>query len=275
MSMAPNRPLLRWPGGKWKLAPWVISHFPAHRVYVEPFAGAASVLLRKPRARSEVINDLDGDVVNLFRVLRNPEQTQRLARLVALTPFARAEFDLARQRTMDPIERARRLLIRSYMGQGSCVLYENNGFRSKRATSAFPAQDWANFPPVLQDVATRLRGVVIEQLDALEIIKRYDGPGTLFYLDPPYVHATRADRGTKAYRHELTDDQHGELAEALRNIKGMAVVSGYNCDLYDALYAGWQRISHNTHADRAVKRTETLWLSPCARVQGSLLEGSA
>lgn len=266
------RPALRYPGGKWKLAPWVISHFPSHRVYVEPFGGAASILLRKSRVQGEVYNDLDGDVVCLFEVLRSAEQARQLARLVALTPFARDEFDLAREQAAAPIERARRLLVRSFMGQGSCILYEKNGFRSKRSGSAYPAQDWMNFPPVLEAVATRLRGVVIEHLDALEIIKRYDSQDTLFYVDPPYVCSTRTDKGTKAYRHELSDDDHRSLAEALHNIKGMVVLSGYDCQLYNELYAGWRRVSRNTRADRAVKRTETLWFSPNAKTQGNLME---
>lgn len=267
------RPVLRYPGGKWRLAPWVISHFPAHDVYVEPFCGGASVLLRKPRARhGEVINDLDGDVVNLFRVLRDKTLAMELKGGMELTPFAREEFISALSPSDDPVERARRFLIRAFMGQGSCVLYEKNGFRSNRTGAQSPAMDWANLHKFVFAVVKRLQGVVIENLPALEVIQKYDRERTLFYIDPPYVHSTRTDRGRKAYRHEMTDEDHKKLAEQAHCIKGKVIISGYSCDLYDALYKGWARVEKEARADGGARRTECLWLSPNALVNGLLFE---
>ncbi|TJV23013.1 MAG: DNA adenine methylase, partial [Mesorhizobium sp.] len=147
---APTRPVLRWHGGKWLLAPWIIEHFPAHRIYVEPFGGAASVLLRKPRAYAEVYNDLDGDVVNLFRVLQDPLGGGELMRRLELTPFARAEFELGWDATDDQVERARRLIIRAFMGFGSNAHsdmgrgHKTTGFRANSSRSGTtPAHDWS------------------------------------------------------------------------------------------------------------------------------------
>lgn len=268
-----QRPILRYHGGKWRLAPWVLAHFPAHKAYVEPFGGAASVLLQKPRVPTEVWNDLDGNLVNLFQRLR--DSAPELARACALTPFARAEFDLSYQPTDDLIERARRLIVRSFMGYGSkaCVSSAKNGFRCLRTGENSPAVDWSTFPDALQAVAKRMIGVVIEQRPALDIIARYDRHDTLFYADPPYVQSLRnMEQG--AYRHELTDGDHRELAASLRKVKGMAVVSGYRCDLYDELYDGWRRVDCRAYADKASPRVESLWISPRAQAasQGRLLE---
>lgn len=274
-AMTVRRPVLRYHGGKWKLAPWIINHFPAHRVYVEPFGGAASVLLRKGRASCEVYNDLDADVCNLFRVLRNDSQVQALVRALELTPFARDEFDLAFEPVdeANPIERARRLIVRSYMGQGSnaCTRNGKNGFRSKRAGASSPAHDWVNYPDALRLVVERLRGVTIENRPALDVLKRYDSVNTLFFVDPPYPHSVRT-QGPASYRHEMTDEDHVELARALSGVKGMVIVSGYMCDLYADLYSGWRRVARSVRADKAVERVECLWISSRALVQGTLLE---
>jgi DNA adenine methylase len=268
-----TRPVLRYHGGKWKLAPWIISHFPEHRVYVEPYGGAASVLLRKPRSYAEVYNDLDGEIVNLFRVLRNPAQARELVRLVNLTPFAREEFDLSYLEDGDPIEQARRTIVRSFMGFGSAAATgQPTGFRGdSNRSGTTPAHDWANYPGVLTDIAERLAGVVVENRSALDVMQHYDKPEALHYVDPPYVFGTRSQK--KAYRHEMTDDQHRELAAVLHSLKGNVIVSGYACPLYDDdLYPDWRRVERQTHADGARDRVEVLWLSPGIRVQPSLFE---
>lgn len=268
-----TRPALRYHGGKWKLAPWIIGHFPAHRTYVEPYGGAASVLLRKPRSYAEVYNDLDGEIVNLFRVLRNPSQARELVRLVELTPFARAEFEESYLLHGDPIEQARRTLLRSFAGFGAAGTSGNNtGFRSNTTRAGTtPAGDWMHYPDALTLIAARMRGVVVEMRPSLDMVKAYDSSETLFYVDPPYPLSTRGQQHGAGYRHEMTDDDHRTMAEALRNIKGAAVVSGYPCDLYDnELFPDWQRITKEAHADGARDRTEVLWLSPRAVVQQSL-----
>lgn len=265
---APARPVLRYHGGKWMLAPWIIEHFPAHRVYTEPFGGAASVLMRKPRAALvEVLNDADGEIVNVYRVLRDPAMAVRLAELLTLTPFARTEFAESYERADDPVEQARRTVVRSFQGFGSdSASGATTGFRANgNRQSAHPAKDWSNYPAAVRDFTERLRGVVIECRDAVEIVAQQDGPGALHYCDPPYPHSTRSlatTRVGKGYRHEMTDGEHRALAEVLRAAVGMVVVSGYACDLYDdELYPDWHRRERTALADGASERTEVLWFN--------------
>jgi DNA adenine methylase len=256
---APSRPLLRYHGGKFILADWIISHFPAHRVYVEPFGGAGSVLLSKARSYQDVYNDLDGEIVNLFRVAR--EQGAELASVLELTPYSRDEFKLSYELTTDPIERARRTIIRSFMGHGSNSHHRPTGFRRhSRQSGTSPCMDWRNYPPAFVQIIERLQGVVIENRDAFGLISEQDGEHTLFYLDPPYVASTR-DKGAD-YRFEMTDAQHRELAELLHSLKGMVILSGYRSELYDEVYGDWVYAERAAMADGARERTETLWMNP-------------
>lgn len=269
---APTRPVLRWHGGKWKLAPWIISHFPPHRVYVEPFGGAASVLLRKPRAYAEVYNDLDDEVVNLFRVLRDAYQAVELTRQLELTPFARIEFRAARQSDDSPIERARRFVLISHMGFGSAgVLGTTTGFRAdSKKSGTTPAHDWRSYPEIMPAVIDRLRGVVIECRPALKVLEKHDAPDALHYVDPPYVPDTRSQKRGPAglyhsYRHELTDADHAELLDVLQGLAGMVILSGYPHPMYDDALTGWYRTEKQALADGARERTEVLWINPAAR----------
>lgn len=269
-----RRPLVRYHGGKWKLAPWIIEHLPPHRVYVEPFGGGGSVLLRKPRSYAEIYNDLDGEIVNLFRVAR--EHGDELRRVLRLTPFSRDEFLAAWRPSDDPMEQARRTVVRAFMGFGSAAVtlmrapeqagrggLARTGFRANSNRSGTtPAHDWANYPDALEGVVDRLQGVVIENRDAMALIPHHDGPDTLFYVDPPYVASTR-DKGGD-YRHELTDDAHRALAERLKQAEGAVVLSGYHSPLYEELYGEWVRIERKAHADGARDRVECLWLNTLA-----------
>lgn len=277
--MSTTRPVLRYHGGKWRLAPWIISHFPPHRIYVEPYGGAASVLLRKPRVYAEVYNDLEGEVVNLFRVLRNPGQAAELERQLRLTPYAREEFWAAYEPTDEPVERARRTITRAFMGFGSASANNKHrtGFRANSNKSGTtPAHDWANYPDHISSLSARLAGVIIEQRPALEITKHHDTPEALHYLDPPYSHTTRyvGASGSCCYVHEMTDDDHREMAEVVRRLKGMVVLSGYDSPLYQELFGDWEMVSRPAMADGAKPRTECLWLSPAAaRAQECLFAG--
>ncbi len=266
------RPLIRYHGGKWMLAPWIISHLPEHRCYVEPYGGGASVLLRKSPAYAEIYNDLDGEIVNLFQVAR--DRGEELRNVLELTPFARAEFVEAWEPSSDAMEQARRTVIRAFMGFGSAAAtssrsvgqtsrggLKTTGFRANSNRSGTtPAHDWANYPGALLATIARLRGVVIENRDAIKVMAAHDSPTTLHYVDPPYVASSR-DKGGD-YRHEMTDADHVALADYLHSVQGMVVLSGYPSALYDGLYADWRRVERNALADGAAKRVEVLWLSP-------------
>jgi len=255
-----RRPIMRYPGGKWILARRIIPHFPEHRVYVEPYAGAASVLLQKPRAYAEIVNDLDGEIVNVFRVLQNREAAAELERMVRVTPFSRAEFLLAYERNDDTVERARRALIRSFMGHGSDSVHRRSGYRSKSFRSGLPpAGDWRNYPNHIARFCERIQGVNVENRPALDLIRHVDGAGVLFYVDPPYVLSTRQGG---LYTYEMTDADHSELLASLLRVKGMVVISGYDHEIYRDTLQGWRAVRMDTYADGARKREEILWFSP-------------
>jgi DNA adenine methylase len=279
---APRRPVLRYHGGKFRLAPWVISHFPAHRVYIEPFGGAASVLMRKPRAPGEVYNDIDDEVVGLFRVLRDPSTAEQLRRRLVLTPFSRSEFKAAYEPTADPVERAARLVVRSFMGFGSDsatrgsvtgfrvavsrqVHVDFMGARRKDGGGQSSAIDWAGWPAAVPAFVQRLSCVVIENQDAAKVMRTSDAADALHYVDPPYPKSTRSRVGAgRGYRHELTDQQHVDLAGCLHGLRGMVVLSGYRCALYDELFASWHRVDRHHRAQAAKASVESLWLNPAA-----------
>jgi DNA adenine methylase len=269
---APTRPVLRYYGGKFRMAPWIVSMFPVHHIYVELFGGAASVLLQKPRSAAEVYNDLDGELVNLFRVLRDARQASELRRLLELTPYAREEWVDSYLESDDPVERARRSIVRSFMGFGSSAFLATSrgprrtGFRRKlhSAEGVLPSVDWAGYPGQVPLFCERLRGVLIECRDYESVLAYYDRPDALIYADPPYVQATRSSCEHR-YRHDMSDADHRRLAALLSQITGMAVVSGYAHALYDHdLYVGWQRHERQAWADGTRPRTEILWLSPRA-----------
>ena len=259
-----TRAALRYFGGKWQIAPWVISHLPAHRVYVEPFGGAASVLMRKPRSTIEVYNDLDEEIVGIFQQLQDPAQCNQLMRLLRRTPYARGAFEQAFEPTCDPLARAQRAIVRAYMSfhHGAFFDPKKRTFADARHRGGnhCKAHEWASYPRHLVRICQRLQGVIIERRDALEVIRAQDSPDTLFFVDPPYLPSTRSDTG---YRCELTEAQHVELLTRLLGIQGRAVVAGYPSELYDDMLKGWQRIERPHRAAGSQRpRTEVLWISP-------------
>jgi DNA adenine methylase len=269
---APTRPMLRWLGGKYRMREWIVGLMPAHQIYVEPFGGAASVLLAKPRSYNEVLNDLDDDLVNLYRVLRDPAQGRALVHRLRLTPYALAEYNLALQRTDDPVERAARMVIRSHMSHGSnaAMIDRPSGFRSDgRSGSTNVAGEWAGFPAALGPIVKRLRGVTIQSKPAGDLIALYDDPKVLIYLDPPYVPSTRSPKAKRseqyhAYRHEMTVADHEQLLDQLVAHRGMIMLSGYESDLYSKRLQGWKVMRLQARAHRNSVRTELLWLNPAA-----------
>lgn len=259
-----GRPALRYRGGKWRLAPWVIRHLPPHECYVEPFMGACSVFLQKLPSDYEVLNDLDGDVVALFRVLR--ERPAELQRAIALTPFSREEYHACREPATDDLERARRLYVRCWQGRGSST--SDGGWRFQKGWNGWKMNSPVYFKDIghLADIALRLAHVQIESTDALAVIRRFDAPGTCFYLDPPYVFGTRVASARRLYTEEMDDAAHEALAKVLHGIRGMAVLSGYPSPLYERLYGDWRCETTTAWAEQQKAATEALWINPAADV---------
>lgn len=262
--MNPTRPVLRYHGGKWLLAPWIISHFPTHRVYCEPYGGGASVLMRKEPSRTEIYNDLWSEIVNVFRVLRDRITANELKNSLALTPYSKDEMEAARQPSEEPIERARRTLVRSWMGLSPSEMANNSatGFRiAVKDPGRNPHEDWKGWQEKIDQFTERLRFVFIENRPASEVIRAADSPDTLHYIDPPYVFGARGSHAGKAYAHEMTDEQHRELADVLRGLVGRVIVSGYHSELYDELFKDWRKSERDVRADMAHARTEVLWMN--------------
>lgn len=260
--------ILRWYGGKSKLAGWIVENLPAHRVYVEPFGGGASVLLKKTAATTEVLADMDDDLVNLYRVLADETDSRELQQQVRLTPYARLEFEEACEPRdgLAPVERARRLLIRQTMGWSPDARLgaARTGWRCYTGDARQPpTRDWLSIGARIPELHARLAGVRIEHATALETIARHDGPGTLFYLDPPYLPETRKAPG-RGYRHEMSVEDHELLLDAVLQVRGMVVISGYASPLYDERLVGWARRTRRAADLSRAAREEVLWLSPRA-----------
>jgi len=272
-----NHPLIRYHGGKFRLSDWIISHFPNHETYVEPFGGGASVLLSKLPSRMEVYNDLDSEVVNFFEVLRDQQLAEKLAEQIELTPYAREEFLNARAETNDKVELARRLVVRAQMGFGSAGATKGNtGFRLDTARGGSDiVAIWQRQPDVIRQAAARLKKVLIENRDAIKVIRDHDREDTLFFIDPPYVHETRTIGG-KAYRHEMTNADHEQLIDVLKQCKGKVILCGYEHPIYKEL--SWKKVIKSVAASGQTgseKREEILWINPQAEKQGDLFGGAA
>lgn len=256
------KPILKYPGAKWNLAAWIISHFPAHKHYVEPYFGSGAVFFNKKPAAHEVINDLSGDVVNLFRVIR--ERGEELAALIEMTPWAREEFDTAKEQHVDSVERARRFLIRSYQGHSGGGLRGENTWSYaavRKADSSgdfYPIRTWHQLPDRVLGMVNRLIQAEIDNRTAVEVITRCASSDVLIYADPPYkMDARRAG----IYAHEMTDADHVLLLDALDAHPGPVVLSGYHCALYDERLAHWHVREKQAQAEKGNTRTEVLWLN--------------
>lgn len=278
-----TRPALRYHGAKFRLASWILQFFPPHGCYVEPFGGAAGVLLQKTRSYAEVYNDLDGEIVNFFRVVRDPVLRADLVEACRLTPYAREEFDQAYEATDDPLERARRVAVRAGMGFGSAGATKGTtGFRTDTRRKYGTAQHvWAKYPDDIAAVGERFAGVLIENRPAVQVMRSHDCDDTLHFVDPPYLYSTRKVEGSgygRCYRHEMTDDDHLDLLQEVAALDGMVVICGYPSELYAKALAGWE--THSTHARisagrGSATRTECVWLNPACsaalvRSQGNL-----
>ena len=298
LTSRPSRRLrspLVWFGGKGVLARRIVSLFPSHHIYVEPFSGGASCLFAKHPSPVEVLNDVDGDIVNFFRVLRDPHKFERFHQLAALTPYSREEFVRYRrdwrarwhscEECADDVERAYRWYVIARMSfAGEVGRSWGRSVGTSRLGMANAVAQWLSIVDMLPEIAERVRSVQVEHGDWLDVVQAYDGSDTLFYIDPPFVRSTR--RGGK-YRFEMDDADHGRLVEVLRSIEGKALVSGYRNDIYSVLEAqGWGRVDISMVCFAAGRtrraglqgpgslsrrgtshfRTESVWISPAARM---------
>jgi len=272
--MTKPRPPFRYHGSKWTIAPWIIQFIPGHELYCEPYGGSASVLLRKPRSKIEVYNDLNSEVVNFFQVLR--EKPEQLVHSLELTPFAKEEFDESYNLTDDPIENARKFYVRSFMSIAGPTTQWSSGFRRQKVFShsktsnggMTPAAITFSNPQYLLTLAERLKGVTIENEDAINLIERYDSPETLFYLDPPYHPKTLSHWKGKAYSHEMSEGHHLRLAIVLNALEGSAIISGYNCGPYEKYYSseeGWTRFDKQARTNGPRSAIESIWLNTKAQ----------
>jgi DNA adenine methylase len=256
-----------WYGGKYSHLDWLLPLLPKATHYCEPFGGSAAVLINREPSPVETYNDIHGEVVNFFRVLR--EQKDALIEAIGLTPFSRAEFEAAIKESpegLSELERARRFYILARQVRTGLAQKASSGRwahckLTSRAGMAGAVSRWLGAVEDLPLIAQRLLRVQIENEPAIKLIKRYDSEETLFYCDPPYPHAARGD--SNAYRNEMTDEQHRELARILRKVRGKVALSSYNCKLMDELYGDWQRIESKEKIIHSVKTTrqEVLWIN--------------
>lgn len=248
--------VLKYPGAKNRLAPWICEYIPDHDVYLEPFAGSLAILFAKKRSHIETVNDLDEEIVNFFRVLR--DRQNELKQAISLTPFARNEYINAYKETDNPVEKARRFAVKCWMGFGCGNRYQN-GFKSgQQRNSPNPAKAWSELSGTLEAAAQRLKGVQIECFPAIELIKRYDTEDVFIYADPPYLPETRKNY---LYKHEMQYPDHEELLKILTKHPGRVLLSGYDNDLYNTMLSGWNKVQKDTRAEGGRRRTETLWMN--------------
>jgi DNA adenine methylase len=252
--------ILHYPGSKWNMAEWIIDHMPPHKTYLEPFFGSGAVFFNKEPSPLETINDLDGDVVNLFRVIR--DRPDELARLVYWTPYSREEYYASYDMEgADELERARRFLVRCWMAMGA-KLSNRTGWRNNHdANSPSLIKLWDMLPERLMIVTDRLKGAQIEQKPALELIKEYRSTETLIYADPPYLLSTRTG---KVYKNEMDENEHLELLNALDAHPGPVLLSGYEHPLYLKRLSHWHCERKDVLAQAGKIATEVLWINPVA-----------
>ena len=258
-----------WYGGKFSHLDFILPNLPEDAEhFCDVFGGSAAVIINRQPAPVETYNDIDSELTNFFRVLREPATSEQLIRAIGLTPFSREELVIActPDREIDPLERARRFFVRARQTRTGLAQTSSEGrwahcVLTSRAGMAGAVSRWLGSVEGLSEIVQRLQRIQIENVPALELIERYDTERTLFYLDPPYVHESRGD--SSAYGVEMTDVDHTDLAESLLEIKGRAAISGYRSDLYDDLYRDWRRIDADPKLCNSVRseRQECLWVN--------------
>lgn len=248
--------ILKYPGGKWRIAEWIISYFPKHKVYLEPFFGSGAVFFNKEPSYIETINDVDGQIVNLFKVCR--DSPEELATLINLTPFSRDEFEACYEASEDAIEQARRTLVRFHQSFGTTNSCKKSWRNVQVAGGPRCATMWGCLPDIIVNCCNRLKEAQIENTNAIELIKRYDNKETLIYLDPPYLPELRKKN---MYLHEFGLEQHKELLKIVKRSNSLIILSGYDNELYNEELKGWSTAQIETLAQMGLKRTEKLWFN--------------
>lgn len=254
--------VLKWPGAKWTLSQQIISMLPEHKIYLEPFLGSGAVFFNKTPSFTEILNDLDGDIVNLFTCIRDfPEE---LAIMIELTPYSREEYKGSYDRTeCTSLERARRFIIRCNMARAGMQYYSTAWRHAGPVLGATCRQrvsgPWKKIPAEILDAANRLKDAEIENTDAIELIKKYSHLDCLIYADPPYLLSTRKQR---YYNVEMeSEEEHITLLETLIRHSGPVILSGYNSDLYNSYLTNWTRYEFYAQAEQGKKRTEVVWIN--------------
>lgn len=251
--------VMKYPGSKWSIADWIISFFPKHHSYLEPFLGSGAVLFNKPRSNIETVNDLDGNVVNLFEwIKKDPE---RLAHEIYWTPYARQVYDDAFAMVPeDSLGRAVNFYIRLNMGHGLRTTGEKVGWKNdvQGQERAYASHGWAHLPEKIMQAAERLRGVQIENKPAVDVIQRFNFQNVLIYADPPYVLSTRHG---KQYRCEMDDKAQNELLDVLLAHKGPVLISGYDNDIYNDRLQKWHKEETTCYSQVCIKKREILWMN--------------
>lgn len=262
--------IMKYPGSKWSIARWIINFFPEHHSYLEPFAGSLAVLMNKPRSHIETVNDIDGNVVNLFRWIR--DDPEKLAHEIYFTPYARRVYeDAFASETKDSLGKAVNFYIRLNMGHGFRTNGEKVGWKNdvQGRERAYASKDWCDLPGKIMQAAERLRGVQIDNRPAVELIKRFNHDNVLIYCDPPYMLDTRHGR---QYRCEMDDEDHEELLNVLCRHKGPALISGYDTEMYRDMLCKWERREKKSFTQVGTEKNEILWMNFNPGGQMSLFE---
>lgn len=251
--------ILKYPGAKWRIAKWIIEHIPEHHSYVEPYFGSGAVFFNKSTSNIETINDLDEDIINFFRVIR--DSPDELAYKIQMMPYSRAEYERSWScsEQKSSIEKALAFCVKINMSHGyKCNA--KNGWKNdvQGRERAYAVQVWNKLPEVIVQAAKRLKEAQIEQRSALDVINRFNNPKCLIYCDPPYLLNTRSG---KQYNIEMTDKDHEDLLYVLLNSKSKIMISGYESDLYNRLLKQWRRIEKENMTQSLRKRKEILWMN--------------
>lgn len=252
--------VLRWPGSKWRLAKRIVSIIPEHKVYIEPYFGSGAVFFNKCKCNNEILNDLDGNVVNLFRTIR--DFPQELSMALEYTPYSREEYKNVDLECKEPIERARRFLVRSNMARGATQKYKtgwrNAGPKESLTRKQRVVREWNKLPNSVLIASKRLKDAEIENTDAIKLIKKYNYEECLFYIDPPYLLDTR---NGKYYNKEMTDLEHLQLLKTIKDHKSKIIISGYDSELYNQILIGWKKINIMATTESKEKKVECLWVN--------------